>query len=101
MSSVRGAPGRLDAPRRFLVLEDDLGGYRWELVAGNGDILLRSGKFASYDYADRAAGIALVATNRLVSHAAGDDCVADMAPASWRDDGRSLSDAVKQWSVEA
>jgi uncharacterized protein YegP (UPF0339 family) len=125
MSSVRGAPGRLatlratstartttpltgrdsgvseSALRRFLVLEDNFGGYHWELVAGNGEILVRSGNFASYDYADRAAGIALVATNRLVSHAPGHDCLANMAPAGWRDDGRSLSDAVKKWSVEA
>ena len=38
----------------FLILEDNAGNYHWRIVAGNGAMLARSGRFASYDLATQA-----------------------------------------------
>jgi uncharacterized protein YegP (UPF0339 family) len=39
----------------FLISEDNGGSYHWELLAGDGATLARSGGFASYYDAERAA----------------------------------------------
>lgn len=57
-------PGRL--PRRtrevltpesmeFLIFEDNVGDHHWTIVAGDGATVARSGSFASYQDAERAA----------------------------------------------
>ena len=59
-----GAAGRL--PRRapevrvpgsmeFLIFEDNGGDYQWTIIARDGTTLARSGSFASYDDAQKAA----------------------------------------------
>jgi uncharacterized protein YegP (UPF0339 family) len=39
----------------FLIVEDNGGDYHWTIVAGDGATLARSGSFASYDDAGKAA----------------------------------------------
>jgi len=43
------------AAMEFSVFEDSLGGYHWRIVAGSGDILVESGRFATYYDAEDAA----------------------------------------------
>lgn len=45
------------APMTFRVYADNGGSYHWTIVAGGGDILVRSGDFGSYEQAEQAAGI--------------------------------------------
>ncbi|MGA2926875.1 MAG: DUF1508 domain-containing protein [Solirubrobacteraceae bacterium] len=42
---------------RFVVVEDNAGGYRWTIVAGSGENLAQSSRFASREQAERAARI--------------------------------------------
>ena len=52
------AHGASDAEAmRFLVFEDNTGGYRWMIVGEAGGCLAQSETFASFDEADRAARI--------------------------------------------
>ena len=46
---------RVPASMEFLIFEDNGGDYHWTIVAGDGAILARSGGFASYDDAEKAA----------------------------------------------
>lgn len=43
------------AAMEFSVFEDSLGGYHWRIAAGSGDILVESGRFATYYDAEDAA----------------------------------------------
>ena len=43
------------APLEFLTYPDNGGNYHWEIVDTSGEILARSGSFASQDDAERAA----------------------------------------------
>ncbi|HEY4825916.1 MAG TPA: DUF1508 domain-containing protein [Solirubrobacteraceae bacterium] len=43
------------ASTRFLVFEDNGGGYHWRIVAGDGATLAHSAGFVSYEDAERAA----------------------------------------------
>jgi uncharacterized protein YegP (UPF0339 family) len=45
------------APMKFLVVEDNGGGYHWTIVAGGGETLVQSASFASYEKAKQAARI--------------------------------------------
>jgi uncharacterized protein YegP (UPF0339 family) len=42
---------------RFLVYEDNGGGYQWTIVAASGEPLAHSASFASYEEAKQAARI--------------------------------------------
>lgn len=42
---------------RFLVFEDNGGGYHWTIVAGSGATLVQSASFATYEEAKQAARI--------------------------------------------
>jgi uncharacterized protein YegP (UPF0339 family) len=53
---VRRAPPE-PAAMKFLVFEDNSGGYHWTIVADGGKTLVRSSGFASYEEAKRAADI--------------------------------------------
>src|SRR5438105_9887141 len=46
---------RVPASMEFLISEDNGGDYHWTIVAGGGATLARSGSFASYEDAERAA----------------------------------------------
>lgn len=50
------APSR-PASMRFLVFEDNGGGYHWTIVAGSGATLVQSASFATYEEAKQAARI--------------------------------------------
>ncbi len=52
---VRGMVGLDPAAMELSVFEDSLGGYHWRIVAGSGDILVESGRFATYCEAENAA----------------------------------------------
>ena len=63
LSVLRSGQARSDlraepASMRFVVREDDGGGYRWTLVAGDGERIAQSSRFSSYQEAARAARIA-------------------------------------------
>ncbi len=61
---------------KFLVFEDNSGGYHWTIVAQSGETLVQSASFASYEEAKQAA--------RVVHGGAGsasfDDLVGDPPP---------------------
>jgi uncharacterized protein YegP (UPF0339 family) len=46
---------RVPESMEFLIFEDNGGDYHWTIVAGDGATLARSGGFASYDDAEKAA----------------------------------------------
>ena len=52
-SAAHSLPG--PAPVTFVLYDDNGGGYYWTIVAANGDVLARSGSFASYEEANDAA----------------------------------------------
>jgi peptidoglycan hydrolase-like protein with peptidoglycan-binding domain/uncharacterized protein YegP (UPF0339 family) len=52
-SAATSLPG--PAPVKFVLYGDNGRGYYWTIVAANGDILARSGSFASYEEANDAA----------------------------------------------
>jgi uncharacterized protein YegP (UPF0339 family) len=56
---TRAAASALPEPAsmRFLVVEDNGGGYHWTIVAGSGELLAQSPSFASYEEAKQAARI--------------------------------------------
>jgi uncharacterized protein YegP (UPF0339 family) len=45
------------ASMKFLVFEDNGGGYHWTIVARSGETLVQSARFASYEEAKQAARI--------------------------------------------
>lgn len=45
------------APLKFLIAEDNRGGYYWTIVAGRGETLARSDSLGSYEDARRVADI--------------------------------------------
>jgi uncharacterized protein YegP (UPF0339 family) len=100
------------ASMKFLVFEDNGGGYRWMIVAGTGETLVRSESFASYEDARHAAGVVHAgAASASFEHLAGDtppvDLVArrdermardDLDAERWLDEGGSFSsEAVTRW----
>jgi uncharacterized protein YegP (UPF0339 family) len=42
---------------KFVVFEDNSGGYHWTIVAGSGEALVQSASFASYEEAKQAARV--------------------------------------------
>jgi uncharacterized protein YegP (UPF0339 family) len=94
----------------FLIFEDNGGDYHWTIVAGDGSTLARSGSFASYDDAEKAAkhardGAALALFERggtgalPVDLIARRDAMSDASDAErWLDEGGSFSsEAVAEW----
>jgi uncharacterized protein YegP (UPF0339 family) len=94
----------------FLIFEDNSGDYHWTIVAADGTTLARSGNFASYEYAERAAqrvrdGVPSArferrATGELpVDLSARRGATGDAADAErWLDEGGSFSsEAVAKW----
>jgi uncharacterized protein YegP (UPF0339 family) len=45
------------ASMKFLVFEDNGGGYHWTILAGSGERLVQSASYASYEDASRAAHV--------------------------------------------
>jgi uncharacterized protein YegP (UPF0339 family) len=98
---------------KFLIFEDNGGGYHWTIVAGSGEILVQSASFASYEDAKQAARIVHAgAASASLEHVAGDtppvDLVArrdtprvvrdDLDAERWLDEGGSFSsEAVTRW----
>lgn len=65
---------------KFLVFEDNGGGYRWTLIAASGERLAQSMRFASYQEAPRAARIARAgAAPAPIEDPAADTGTADLA----------------------
>ena len=56
-NDARAAPSSPPAPMKFLVFEDNGGGYHWTIIARSGDTLVQSASFASYEEAKQAARI--------------------------------------------
>jgi uncharacterized protein YegP (UPF0339 family) len=56
---VRRTPRARPEPvaMKFLVFEDNSGGYHWTIVADGGETLVRSSSFASYEQARQAAHV--------------------------------------------
>jgi uncharacterized protein YegP (UPF0339 family) len=102
------APGSME----FLVFEDNGGEYHWTIVARDGATLARSGGFASYDDAEKAAkhvrdAAAVARLERRAGAAspvdlsARRDATRDAADAErWLDEGGSFSsEAVAKWQA--
>ncbi len=102
---ARAAPSARSDPAamEFLIAQDNGGGYRWRIVAGNGATLAQSGSFASYARAEQAAhhvrdGAASARFDRLAGEvrpldvAASRDRLKDELDAErWLDEGGSFS----------
>jgi uncharacterized protein YegP (UPF0339 family) len=54
--ATASAPSK-PAAMKFLVFEDNGGGYHWTIVAATGETLVESASFASYEEAGHAARI--------------------------------------------
>lgn len=96
------------ASMTFLIYEDNGGGYHWTIVADGGETLVRSASLASYEEAERAAGV----VHRGASRASFEDRSGDTPPVDlparrdaavardrldaerWLDEGGSFSQAV-------
>ena len=89
---------RVPASMEFLIFEDNGGSYHWTIVAGDGATLVRSGSFASYEDAERAAQHVRDGA-RPVDLIARRDATGDAADAErWLDEGGSFSsEAVAEW----
>jgi uncharacterized protein YegP (UPF0339 family) len=98
---------------RFVIFEDNGGGYHWRLVAGDGATLAQSGSFASYDSAEQAArrvrdGAASAPFDRRAGEAGPVELAARRARPSdnldaerWLDEGGSFSsEAVARWPAQ-
>ena len=103
---------RVSEPMEFRVFEDNGGEYHWTIVAGDGATLARSGGFASYEGAERAARQVRdsAASARIehraasappVDHSARRAATTDDADAErWLDEGgRFSSEAVARWQA--
>jgi uncharacterized protein YegP (UPF0339 family) len=64
------------ATMKFLVYEDNGGGYHWTIVTAGGEPLVQSASFASYEEAKQAARI----VHRGASQASFEDRSADAPP---------------------
>jgi uncharacterized protein YegP (UPF0339 family) len=103
------------ASMKFLVFEDNGGGYHWTIVAGSGERLVQSASFASYEDAKQAArvvhaGAASASFENLAGNTPPVDLLArrdkrvardDLEDAErWLDEGGSFSsEAVTRWPV--
>lgn len=111
-NDARAAPSSPPAPMKFLVFEDNGGGYHWTIIARGGETLVRSASFASYEEAKQAARIVHggVASASFEDRASGAPLIAisatrDAATARdaldaerWLDEGGSFSsEAVTPW----
>lgn len=100
------------ASMKFLVFEDNGGGYHWTIVAGTGERLVRSESFASYEDAKHAARVVHAgAASASFEHLAGDTPPVDLGARRekrmaredldaerWLDEGGSFSsEAVTRW----
>jgi uncharacterized protein YegP (UPF0339 family) len=106
-SKTRSAASALSrpAPMKFLVYEDNSGGYHWTIVTRSGETLVQSASFASYEHAKHAARIVHTgAASASFEHLEGDtppvDLVArretavvrdDLDAERWLDEGGSFS----------
>jgi uncharacterized protein YegP (UPF0339 family) len=100
---------------RFLVFEDNGGGYHWTIVAASGESLVQSASFASYEDAEQAArvvraGAASVSFEHRADAAGAIPPVdragprqsgvvrGDLDAERWLDEGGSFSsEAVRRW----
>ncbi len=94
---------RVSHSMEFLVFEDNGGEYHWRIVAGDGATLMRSGGFASYEGAERAArqvrdGAASARLEHRAASTPPDDLAArrpattdDADAERWLDEGGSFS----------
>lgn len=76
---------------RFLVFEENGGGYHWTIVADGGESLVQSASFASYEEARQAARIVRIGASAAPfedrsSHAPPVDLIARRDAAAARDD---------------
>ncbi len=108
------APASMKFPSmEFVIFEDNGGDYHWTIVARDDASLARSGAFASYEDAERAAqhvrdGVASALFERrgdgarVVDLAARRDAARDAADAErWLDEGGSFSsEAVAKWPAQ-
>jgi uncharacterized protein YegP (UPF0339 family) len=105
---------REPALMKFLVFEDNGGGYHWTIVAASGETLVRSASFASYEDAKQAARIVHAgAASASFEHRAGDTPPVDLVARRdtrvardgldaerWLDEGGSFSsEAVTRWAA--
>jgi uncharacterized protein YegP (UPF0339 family) len=113
-SKARAAGSTLPEPAsmKFLVFEDNGGGYHWMILAGSGETLVRSASFATYEDAEQAARVVHAgAASASFEHLAGDAPPVDLAARRktavvrddldaerWLDEGGSFSsEAVTRW----
>jgi uncharacterized protein YegP (UPF0339 family) len=97
---------------KFLVFEDNGGGHHWTIVAANGEPLVQSASFASYEDAKQAARVVHAgAGSASFEHLAGDTAPRGLAARRhtpvmrdeldaerWLDEGGSFSsEAVTRW----
>ena len=88
MRKVRAAENALTEPAslKFVVVEDNGGGYHWTILTGSGETLVRSASFASYEEAKQAARVVHAgAATASVEHLAGDTSPVDLVPVATRD----------------
>jgi uncharacterized protein YegP (UPF0339 family) len=100
------------ASMKFLVVEDNGGGYHWTIVAASGETLAQSARFATREDAKQAARIVhRGAASASFEHLAGDAPPVDLAarretravrrdqdPERWLDErGSFSSEAVRRW----
>jgi uncharacterized protein YegP (UPF0339 family) len=104
---------REPASMKFLVFEDNGGGYHWTIVAASGETLVRSASFASYEDAKQAARIVHAGASASFEHRAGDTPPVDLVARRdtrvardgldaerWLDEGGSFSsEAVTRWAA--
>ena len=119
VDAVRAARAPTSAPpepelMRFVVFEDNGGGYQWTIVASSGETLAQSASFASYEDAKAAAH----AVHAAVGSTSFEECPSDTPPADlathrdkrrvrddldadrWLDEGGSFSsEAVAKWQA--
>lgn len=116
-AAPRALPG--PASMKFVVFEDNGGGYHWTIVAAGGESLVQSASFASYEDAKEAARVVHAgAASASFEHLTGDtppgdlvarrdtplmrdelDAARDEVDAErWLDEGGSFSsEAVTRW----
>jgi uncharacterized protein YegP (UPF0339 family) len=102
MQKARATPSSLPEPAsmKFLIYENNGGGYHWTIVADGGETLVQSESFASYEEAKQAAGIVQRGTSRAsVEDRSGNSPPADLVA---RRDKRVLRDELdaERWLDE-
>jgi len=117
MRNARAAANALPEPAsmKFVVFEDNGGGYQWTIVADSGEKLSQSASFASYEDAEQAARVVHAgAAVASFQDRGGDTQPADLAAhrdmrrirdaldaERWLDEGGSFSsEAVTRWRAE-